>query len=359
MARKESASLVAFSRLQEVIESARREGKATIPSERELTRDFGFSRRTVRKAISRAAEQGLLRKEMNTWIIPPIPQQEHLTLGVLVEGRDVPRNRVLARILHHLQMQNSGAPDRDLLIKPFLFPRDNPEPALKRQLDEIRACHAIVFLSLFVYKLANAAIGEHSCLFCVDEGILDPRLHVVSLDNYRVGWMAAKHLLQQGCRKLLGVGRNREYAPFQRRLQGFMERLAREPWDCDAATIALPDSPEIKYLKACENLGRRMAREDYDGVFFHSDEGLETFCIAAGMRDDLPRIIAVFGNGDLNEKNLPVAFFDHAEKAIAQRLLRAAGAAVEGKLEKRLRIHIQPKLDRMSNVNQERRDQCA
>ncbi|MHB1158149.1 MAG: hypothetical protein ACYC26_15085 [Phycisphaerales bacterium] len=345
MARTESVTHVAQAKLLEVIIEARQRGGVTIPSERVLTDLLGCSRRTVRKVIARAAEQGELRKAGNTWLVRPPNPANVVSIAVVAEGRSVPRNYVHARVLYHMQAEVENNPA--VRIVPHMLQFDAQGLVDQSKLDPIFACDVVCFLDTYTYYRIKDRVPNHSCLLAMDEDILDPRFHVVSLDNYKAGWMAAEYLAKHGGNRFLAVGVDRFYIPFEKRVAGFMDHLATHHPHKPREIALLTHLPVLRYLRDCEALAHRVADEKFDAIFFHSDEGLETFCHTLGQLSYSADIVSMRGDGDLNDHPLPVVGLSHSERRIAEQLLAMIQTLRSGRISERLVVYVPPGMQAM------------
>ena len=66
-------------------------------------------------------------------------------------------------------------------------------------------------------------------LIAIDEIEDLPARHLVSMDNYEGGRLAARHLLRCGCRNIVMLGGKKMILPFQRRRAGFEDELKKHP----------------------------------------------------------------------------------------------------------------------------------
>jgi hypothetical protein len=342
MVRPESTCIDAFQKLEQLLLDIETKDIISIPPERELAKRFGVSRTTIRKVITRAIEQNLLRKESRSYVVYNNKQiKPAFKIGFVAHGIGMPGNRVWARVLHYLSLLGQS---RAISVEPILFNQNKPEEdTAKRQ---IQSCKALVLTGSQAHEFAGSEEVKGKPAIFTDECVEGKPHHLVCLDNYAVGCKAAEYLLGAGCKNVLFVGRraNDPYTPFVKRMQGFADRLKGQQvtFACEYATP--PNMAGKGWVYTLERLAPRVVGKGYDGIFVFSDEGLGAFISSLSALGSLPTMITVFGNGDLNEKGLPVAFIDHAEAAMAAGILDALESCFEKNLNERIIRYVRPML---------------
>jgi LacI family transcriptional regulator len=116
----------------------------------------------------------------------------------------------------------------------------------------------------------------------------------ILIDNYKAGYEATLHLVQQGCRKLLHVAGNLKTNVYEERWKGFQEALSSVNLPCSEEQLITSDFSE----KECFEIARKIAskKELPDGIFVSNDL-CATICIRvfkeAGIK--VPEQIAIVG----------------------------------------------------------------
>ncbi|POY37954.1 LacI family transcriptional regulator [Solitalea longa] len=106
-------------------------------------------------------------------------------------------------------------------------------------------------------------------LLLFDRAVDELSVPTVRIDDYRGGFIAAEHLIKQGCKRIVHISANLDVKSFQERLQGYKDAL-------NYYKIPL-DEDLIFYGKPSIKLGRRCIEQlydnkvDFDGVFAFED----------------------------------------------------------------------------------------
>lgn len=274
------------------IESGELHEGARIETELEICQRFGYSRQTVRQALSLLEQEGLLRRVqgsgsyVNRTSIPrhSAPLSKSVTIIssytdsyifpriLTAMSETLQKNGYSARIMftnNHRETERSilkeliESDSRDpLIVEPVTSALPNPAADLYRELQKRGI--PILFFNAF-YPLLD--------------------IPHVSLDDIAVGRMAADYLITHGHRKLAGIFKSDDGEGL-RRYEGFQDALIHAGLPIDEKNIAwvdtrtLSDPPQdsewiLKRLKGCT------------GAVCYNDEVaymLTELCSAAGIR---------------------------------------------------------------------------
>ncbi|HEY6737465.1 MAG TPA: LacI family DNA-binding transcriptional regulator [Actinopolymorphaceae bacterium] len=122
----------------------------------------------------------------------------------------------------------------------------------------------------------------------------DERDTSVTVDDEHGGWLAARQLIRQGCRKIAHVTGPREYAAVRDRIAGARRALAEHDLELpDDRILHGPFGEEFGHLAAARVL---VEQPDVDGIFCGSDQigrGVADRLGASGVR--VPDDIALVG----------------------------------------------------------------
>ena len=145
------------------------------------------------------------------------------------------------------------------------------------------------------HAVLNRAAGHHRAI--VVWGAHDPgnAYTTVGSDNHAGGVLAARHLLQRGCRRLAYFGHG-DTPEFAARRAGFLSALP-EDIRRDTTVVACSVAPEASHIAAHDYFA---AGHRPDGVFAASDVGAISVIGAAGEFDIVtPHDMAVIGFDDI------------------------------------------------------------
>lgn len=349
MARKESACLVAYDKLAEVIRLAGKNGQMTIPSERTLAEGFRVSRMTLRKAIYRALENGLLQKADRSYIVRANTMPVTRTTIVFISpGIGTPGNQVWARVFSQLTTLGArqGFAVTPLLTRARATGFFTNEDEARRTLT---SADIVVIAGNPQEDLTLIPLRDGQPRIFLDEQARPAGAHLVTLDNYQLGCLAATHLLARNCQRPLyiGGGLRRPYRPFLQREKGFLQTI-KEKTGRAAQSWWLSYLPDLERLQQLESFAARVAREKIDGVFYFSDDRLAFFReqLLIHVHGDLPELVTLLGNGDLSQQVISLDYFDHAEERIAAGVIELVGAQMAGRLPACVTKYVAPEFHR-------------
>ncbi|HBE03565.1 MAG: hypothetical protein A2096_13185 [Spirochaetes bacterium GWF1_41_5] len=338
MARKESAVINAYRLLTGEIKHYRANGYNTIPSERALAEKFGVCRVTVRKAIKKAIACGLLTAEKKIYYINPDKNKIISNIAFVSWGMGVPFNKVWSRVMFHLQQT---AEKTNFRLKPFLFSFGSKQ--LFNSDDIFRHNEVIILTHKKNIPFENM---KNKIIIATDEAFDDGLINIISIDNYRAGVMAADYLVSCRKRKIACITRDfgNNYRPFELRAGGFSER-AQSIGNIKFKVFSIAAATGYNYLEKINRLVPELAK-NYNGIFIYSDEDMRSIYGFFKNKNYNPEIITLMGSGDLENHHIPIAYLDHAEKAIAEEIMTAAQTLLDNPSQARIKILIPPRLHR-------------
>jgi LacI family transcriptional regulator len=125
---------------------------------------------------------------------------------------------------------------------------------------------------------------------------------VVIIDNYHCGYIATKHLIEQGCKRIAHVTSSLKRNVYSQRFKGYREALSEHNIPFDESLVMVNNLSEKAGLESALKLLEMNPRPD--GIFFTND-----FVAAVGMRTlkergvKIPDDIAIVGfNNDTISK---------------------------------------------------------
>lgn len=244
-----------------------------LPPERQLVEEYGVSRSTITRALNDLASDGLIQRRIGSgsYVIDAFDESpaEDLTLGLLVPalGKGEIFEPICARIASRSERENYS-----LLWSHF---EDAEEGRLKEEVVRTaeryveRQVDGVFFEPVELFPRAeeiNNAVVEVLASAGIPVVLLDgdylpfperSRYDIVGIDNIRAAYVATKHLLDQGARRVDFVWRPFTATTYQRRLVGYRAALAgagiwpRSDWE----HVVHPDDDEA--LKVITESGAR------------------------------------------------------------------------------------------------------
>jgi len=228
-----------FEHLHEAILGGRYKPGDRIPSEVQLSRRFGTTRVTVAKALKELEHAGFLSRRRGSGSFAAIPEKAQSWLvGLLVSG--LGEGEIFEPICSGIA---SGAQAHQLSI---LWGQSAQAPAGDKVAQAERLCQdyierkvsGVFFNPLELtadMEAANARITGLLDRAGIPIVLLDcdvvryprrSRYDVVGVDNRRIGYVLAEHLLSRGCRRIAFVARPNSAATVEDRIRGYREALA-------------------------------------------------------------------------------------------------------------------------------------
>jgi LacI family transcriptional regulator len=116
----------------------------------------------------------------------------------------------------------------------------------------------------------------------------------VVIDNYRAGYEAAMHLIEQGCTRIAHLGGNLLRNVYSERLRGFRQALADSGMEPDDNLIFITEMSQAAGIEVADIIIKMKHRPD--GVFSSNDSSAVSMIVElqkAGIR--VPGDIAVVG----------------------------------------------------------------
>ena len=148
--------------------------------------------------------------------------------------------------------------------------------------------------------------------------MLDPAEHIVCSDHFGSGYLAARHLIEHGRKRLAFFGG--DYPPFAERLAGFKKALVEADLPVDERCVSLYN-PSITHASVLT----RMVRAGADGIYapgssFQAMECLHVLTYVMGLK--VPQDIALIGGeneGVSGLLNPPLTTIEEPLREMAER----------------------------------------
>ncbi len=248
-----------FDRLARDIASGKYAAGQKLPSEATLVRQFGASRITVGRAVRELKEQGLVERiaGSGTYVRSPSPGESTMLFGLLIP--DLGETEIFEPICQGMAVAPEASCQYGLLwgrTEPDGASKDEQALSLCRQFID-RRVSGVFFAPLELTPakdetnraIVSALDKAQIPIILLDRGILpfpqSSRYDLVGINNHRAGYLAAEHLFNRGCRKLLFIADLSATSTVQDRIVGFREM---------AITHSLPvESSSIQCLPSIAN----------------------------------------------------------------------------------------------------------
>lgn len=233
----------------------------SLPSERELEEAFSVSRMTVRKALSELATEDIIEKSHG----------KRSTINEL-------KNKHRANMAFVTVVPEKIIPDLYLVCYDYLlkichasginlFHVQINEP-LPDFISEIKFEAIFISGNIRDRSLIDGLVRPKTKLVALDNVFEQSTFTTVCTDNHHGGALAAKTLIEKGCKKLLALGVEPayKYLPFRERKGGFIKEVNKS-----MAEYSILDIDEDKPDLLCRELGEHIKRRMPDGIFAFND----------------------------------------------------------------------------------------
>ena len=204
-------------------------------------------------------------------------------------------------------------------------------------------------------ELLRKAAGEKA-IFSLIETIPGPNF--IYLDNYAVGQMAARTLIEAGCRNIAGICFDYNLFNnliFARRMAGFRDTLKTndlfEPGRI--GLIPYPSNGRFnpfvgdQYNKAAREALDGLFDRGCDGVFVASDEEIGLISMnlfRQGLIPERIKLLSVNGVGDAMRHDPPVACLSHGTRKVVDAAIEQLKLIAEKRFAGPVEIVVHPKL---------------
>lgn len=254
---------------------------------RALKNDKVVSKKT-RKKISDLAEQMGYR---SNHFARNLRRQQTNTIGIIVPKLN---SNFIASVLAGIEKVTAEA-GYDLIIanssESFIKEAANAKNLFHKRVDGLIASLAFDTMDLdhfkpFVDKGIPVIFFDR-----VEEG---GDSSVVIIDNYRCGYQATKHLVEQGCKRIVHVTSNLKRNVYSQRYKGYRDALFDNEISFDDSLLIINDLSEREGVESAMNILGMTERPD--GIFITND-----FVAAVCMRTlkehyiSIPEDIAIVG----------------------------------------------------------------
>ncbi len=324
-------------------------GVRGLPSERDLCKATGGSRKVIRSLLMEMEANGTLLRNKNKREIAGFEKmRKAVPLAFVAWGHNIVQNRSWAKLWLSIERM---APDFG--VKPELVLTEGPLQMQQETLRKLQnsPCHYIV--ATFA-KLANQKPFDFKDKYVIytDEQCCDiPGQRVICLDNREVGHLAARALAKAGYRRpaLVADKLPYDYLPFRNRIEGFLEECAVLGLTCSSEDIfniriGNETSTKSRILDTLDVAERIVRLGIYDSVFSITEERIPLPCdvfFESGLK--IPEDIGVLSPNATNSSaraRFPFTTVSVATDKTAQTILQTVSNDADGDTSAPLHIKL-------------------
>lgn len=294
-----------------------------LPPERSLASAMGCAQFTIGKAIAILAAEGLVEKRRGSGNYVR-STRSHRTVAFLTNERGDCVNPVWRDVFDTMSVLGADADIHYLLC---VIPQDcDAIPVLKLQQADV----VVVALGLREALVGNILRLEKPIIW-LEEYSRELPGEIVSFDNFKAGEIAADHLYELGCRKLLYVQYDGYMHPAVRRFEGFRNRLQSKDGYFNLMTFTWfgEDSEAMRRMSEMLEL-----QNGFDAVFCFSDYLVPWVVRAAHLAGrSIPGDLAVMGvdGSQISSLFIPsITTIDHSATIIGERAHGVLSKMLEG-----------------------------
>ena len=323
---------------------------------KDIARDLGVSVITISKVLRNHPDVGDETRERVLARVKELDYRPNLAARSLVTGRTYLVGLVVPDLLHPFFAEIAKSLSDVLRESGYylIVSSSEEEPDLEeqeinhllaRRLDIliIASCRSTVDLFFRIEK-------QQTPYVLIDRSLPGLSTNFVGVDDYAVGRLATKHLIDIGCKRIAHI-RGPETSPGIRRMEGYKSALAQSGLKIldDYIITERKGDVETKQrgAEAMHQLLELKAKPD--GVFCFNDPlamGAMNFALDEGLR--IPEDIAVIGCGNLHYDDslrVPLSSIDQQSRRIGEEAARIALAILNSKMPlKPETVVLQPEL---------------
>ena len=323
---------------------------------KDIARDLGVSVITVSKALRHHADIGERTRERILARAKELNYTPNLAARSLVTGRTDLVGLVVPDLLHNFFAQMAKSLSIELLKKGYclILSSSNDDAEL-----EERTVARLVARRLDAILVASVSDSPSHLKKLEQQGtpliLIDRRFdrlpaNFVGVDDGKVGWLAAHHLMEIGCKRIAHL-RGPVSSPGNDRLAGYRKALAEGNVASNDELISPPFSGDVNSRENGAAMMRQLLalRHRPDGVFAFNDSmamGAMQVIAEAGLK--VPADVAVIGAGNLfddEQLRVPLSTIDQRTEEIGERTAQLVLSILEAeKKPRRQTVILEPRL---------------
>ncbi len=254
---------------------------------RALNDSPSISEKTKKKVTQAAKELGYRQNNFAS----SLRKQKSHTIGVITHEL---QSNFITLVLAGIEKACSGAGYSTIIVNSFESLKNekhNAENLFHRRVDGIIASLSFETDNLDHFKPYQE---KNIPIVFFDRVEEDSDTTKVIIDNYRSGYQATKHLIEQGCRRIMMINGSQKRNVYNLRYRGYKEALAAANLDLDENLVFINDLSEDAVHEVIKQITK--LKKMPDGAFITNDFTAAVFIKAVkqlGYR--VPEDIAVVG----------------------------------------------------------------
>lgn len=267
------------------IEAGSYPASSRLPSVRTLARRFSASPNTISKVVSRLMESGLCQAKRGVGLFVRSLPNRKLTLLVGNSATE-PKDDFLGQI--ERRVNERCAADGIELERYHIIPGD---PAYGPDVDRVRRPGRVILTIGLAHEPHLKQIADLRRPMLVI-GTSPSRSNSSSIvpNSFRSGYLAARHLIRKGCRRIAFIGRVREVRGVTLPEAESLKELAG--MQCAFMEDGLPLHADFIFNDLGQVANRAAALKDLpDGVIMPDSEGVESIQAIKALGGKLERVI--------------------------------------------------------------------
>ncbi len=200
--------------LLKFIEENRKDEYVKMPSERELSENFGVSRTTIRSALKEFINKGLLVQfQGKGTYITPKPKEKNINIITSPDIRS--DDPFYTKFFLELTRIATKEKIKIAFLNLESLPGDSQDSPL-------------IMIGLIEESFIEKLRQIYKTLISIEQYLTHDEIIQISIDDYRMGWVAADTLINYGYRYLIHMAGPEKYtAPYLRKI-GFLDRVNKE-----------------------------------------------------------------------------------------------------------------------------------
>lgn len=257
----------------------RKQGKLILPAERDLCRALNCSRNNLRQVLEEFERNGdiVMKSRSRALSMEKITGQKKLgAFAFVAEGENMIKNLAWNK----LWMKTSAlAEAADIAPELCLISyHADREAALRQVLD---GPEVIVVANTMAHDFTRKIVSlPEKKVIVLDEQFSSPDKALITIDNYDVGFKAARELATHGykrpawlCEDIRADGAL--YKMYARRLEGFRAGLAKFKLEFDANSEFLIRGNRVQFLIRLIKFIETLKDRPFDSIFFYADNSID------------------------------------------------------------------------------------
>ena len=323
---------------------------------KDIARDLGVSVITISKVLRNHPDVGDETRERVLARVKELDYRPNLAARSLVTGRSYLVGLVVPDLLHPFFAEIAKSLSDVLRGSGYYLivssSEEDPEieeqeinQLLARRLDTliIASCRSTVDLFFRIEKQKTPYV-------LIDRILPGLTANFVGVDDERVGWLATRHLIEIGCKRIAHI-RGPETSTGTRRVEGYKQALAQAELRVLDGYIITERKGDVETKQRGAEAMRQLLslKPRPDGVFCFNDPlamGAMNYALDRNIR--IPEDIAVIGCGNLHyddSLNVPLSSIDQHSRQIGEEAARIALGILNSKIPpKPQTVVLQPEL---------------